>query len=159
MVGVAALQDLGQLERHGRRDDHFATRDAPNRIDDVVRIHVLQQVTASARPKSARHVVLGGAHREHGHGNVATFLSQALQQADAVHRRHLQVHDHEVGNLLLDDRDRLVGVARGTEYGDAGAQFEEFLEAATAQAMIVDEDYADPFIHGGTFLRARSRGS
>ena len=148
MPGCAGQQQVDQLDRHHRRDDHLAARGAADRVDDVVGVHVLQQVAAHARAERPAEVLLRIAHRQHDDRRVDALGADAREQPVAVDRHHAQVHDREVRALVAQQPHRLVGIAGGPDDLDARARLEQLRQAAAAQAVVVDQDDPDGFGHG-----------
>ncbi len=151
-LGPGALQDAGELHQHRRCDHHLSLGDAAYRVDDGLGIHVLQQIAAGAGAQRVRHVVLRIAHGQDRHRHLAAGLAQPPQERDAVHRRHAQVHHDQVGGERAGERERLVGVAGGGQHGDVALQLEKLLQAAAAQAVVVDEQDLDRFGHEASVL-------
>jgi hypothetical protein len=66
-----------------------------------------------------------------------------LGRADAVEHRHLDVHDDDVGSVLLDELDRLFPVARLPD--DVVARLGEHLgEVEPDQGFVLRDDDAQP---------------
>ena len=68
---------------------------------------------------------------------------EAADRLDAVHARHPQVHQHDVGGVLGGERERLLAVGRGADELDPVEQAEQRAEALAHDALVVGEQ--DPY--------------
>jgi hypothetical protein len=71
--------------------------------DEVLRRRGLDQESGRAGPQCAQHVLVGIEGGQHDHGRRIGQLADPLDSGEAVHARHAQVHEHDVG-AGADDR-------------------------------------------------------
>ena len=122
-----AFERLEQLLDHRRRDvgreERAAARSTADRVDDLVALGILEDV---ARGPGHQHLAHGALLLEPGQRHDLERGMLGLQPAcglDAVHLRHADVHQHDVGRQLVHEPDRL----------DAAGRFADDLEVLAAE--------------------------
>ena len=79
-------------------------------------------------------------HEDDGRHVVAV---EVLDDVEAVHARHLDVEEDEVGLLALDHLDGARAVGAGADDFDVGLLGEQGGDAVTRQLLVVDDEGAD----------------
>ena len=98
---------LHQAGQHGRGHHRLARCGTPHRVEETIGGHILEQVAHRAGPDHVSDVLVGVERRQRQHprrrrrGDPPGCL-------DAVHHRHAQVHEHDVGLQVLSGGDRLL---------------------------------------------------
>ena len=62
---------------------------------------------------------------------------------DAVHHRHADVHEHDVGRQFARERDRLGAVGGLAHDLEVGRRVDEHAEAAAHERLVVGDEHAD----------------
>ena len=57
----------------------------------------LQQVTRCTRTNGIEHMLVVVKHREHEDGNVFVTVANTRYGFDAIHSRHVDIHDQQIG--------------------------------------------------------------
>jgi len=107
-------------------------------IYDIVRLHVLEQITLRTRAHGAGEVVLVVADRQHQHRSAPALGAHLPQQRQAAMRRHVEVGND---NILLGGFHQLQGfVAIASNAGDmdGAALFQQFGQSLAEQRVIID---------------------
>ena len=120
----------------------------PDGRGDLVGVGVLEQVPGGAGLERGVHALLLGERGQRHHLDVVVAGADLAGRLDAVDRRHLEVHDDDVGSPALgvqpgEQVQRLrpaVGVADDLEVGLA---LEEGQQPAANDRVIVDDQDAD----------------
>src|SRR5271165_2216247 len=131
--GLRGVADGGRAaQRSANAGQQFATAE---RLGDVVIGSGIQRLDLAA---------LLAANREHDDRDLRNFAELAAQ-LDAVHVRHSEVGDHQVGDEVLHDFERgftVVGHANLIALGaEAGAQDPRNLR------LVVDNQYVQSSVH------------
>ncbi len=142
---VRAARSLADLLHQPARDRagerSLAVRDAAEEVDDALRRLVLQQVAGRAQPDRAQEVrvVLGCGQDDDR--RVGGGLADPRERREAVHPRHRQIEDDQVGAQRTRLLDRLGAVGRLPDDVEP-ARREEPRERFARERMVVgDEDW------------------
>ena len=141
---------------HFRGDDRFSADDGGQRVDELVGLHVLEEVAARARAQRRDEIALVAARGEHHHRAVEPERRQPLQHGQAVELRHAEIEEHHVGGELGGEPAPLLAVADRRAHLDAPA-FQELAQAAPEQRVIVDDQHAERFAVSGHESRPPTR--
>jgi hypothetical protein len=124
---------------HGRGEDRVAGGHGLHGGDEVGGAGVLEQEAARARAQRVDDEVVQAERRE----DQDAVARQAARRLDAVHARHADVHEHDVGVEALGERDRLVAVAGLGDHGDPARRLEHGLEARAHERLVVGDEDAE----------------
>ena len=105
---------------------------------------VLEHEATGAGLEGPVHVLVGveGGQDDDLEGPVGLF-EDGCGGCKAVHFRHADVHQHDVGSVLADGVDGLEAVARFGDDIDVGLVLEDHRKAATHEGLVVDDGDAD----------------
>ena len=117
---------------------------APERLEDVV---------DGAHVERTQSVMVVRGH-EHDRGDPVR--ADALEDAEAVEIRHLDVEEHEVGPELLDRDDGLATVAALPDDLDAGFVREEGAQALAGEGLVVDDEGPHDGAHHSVIRNGRA---
>ncbi len=137
---LGARTELGLAARE-RASGRFLEILAAEGLDQVLEGPVCQRVL---------HRLEGRVRRDHHDFDAGVGALDALQELDAVHLRHLDVHEHEVrvkGGQRL--QRRLAAVGRG----DVVARFQDHAQGLARSQLVVDDE------HAGAVGRAHARAA
>ena len=109
---------------------------------------VLQQEPARAGPERPQHVLVRVERRQHDHLGRVRPRADPGRRGDAVHARHPDVHQHDVGRVGVERRRHLVAVARLADDPQAVRAVEHHREAGPHQRVVVDDQDPDHAGHG-----------
>ena len=147
--GGAGLGTSGELldETAGdlRGDERVPVGHDPHGVEEVDRERVLQQEAAGPGAERLVDVLVeveGGEDHDACAGErlVAGDPPRGLE---AVHDRHADVHQHDVGALAGHERHRLGAVGGLTDDLDVGLTVEQHREAAAHERLVVGDDHPD----------------
>jgi hypothetical protein len=93
--------------RHPGTEDHFAGGDGRDGTDRVLGLGALEDVAMCARAHGREHRLVVVEHGEHQYGYVWCGPADVPRGVEAVHVRHLDVHDQYVGPQRHRGPDRL----------------------------------------------------
>jgi hypothetical protein len=127
-----------QLGSDGRRQERLAARGGCDSVDDLARGRTLQQVAAGAGEHRVGDVGRGRRHRQHDHARERGHRRDLARRLDSADARHVEVHDHHVRVLLLDQLQRELSVGRLADDVDPSL-FEQASQARAIDLVIVDE--------------------
>ena len=117
---------------------------------------LLEDVAARARLEPAleeRALAVGG---EDEHRRAGNALEEHLRRLEAVHVRHAEIHDHDVGPAPLGQRHRGRAVARLADHADARRARQRQAEPFAHDLVVVGDEHGDLVRHGA-ILRGASR--
>ena len=119
-----------------------------NSARHFIRIGVLDQVARRARFERRVHTVLVAEGRQRDDLDAVERCANPSRRRDPVERRHLEVHQNDVGQAAvggqpLQQRERLGSALRVTHDLDVRLRVQEGLQPAPDDGMIVDEDDAN----------------
>src|SRR5690606_3656326 len=140
-LGAAHLAHEPRLRP--RVEAHLAPRRRPHGLEELVRPRLLQHVAGRAGLDDVDdEAVLQHRRQRHdlGVGEAAPDLARGL---DAVHHRHQQVHDDDVGPQLLYQRQRLLAVPGLADDLEVGLEPEGEPQASPDHRVVVYEQDAD----------------
>jgi hypothetical protein len=100
------------LQRPRRIARVASLQDAAHAVAQLVGVVGLGQEAVGARVQAAHDVLQGGQARQqqHGHGGQLRIVLQGAAQRIAIHARHGDVADHQVGRQLVDHAQRVHAV-------------------------------------------------
>ena len=82
-------------------------------------------------------------------------LANAARRLDAVHARHLEIHEDDVRPCAFDRRQRLRAVPGGRYKLDARQAPDEAYETLADEPLVVDNNDSDGGAQSGTFIETR----
>jgi len=130
-------QDAGQRRGdHGPAGDHLVQG-----RDQLVGLHVLEQIAAGPALEGTNEVLLIRAGGEHGHVPGGIDPAQLPQDLDPPGPGHAQVEQHHIRCLDLGQAQPLRTVAHRVDHPDA-TPLQEFAQPGPEQSVIVDEQDA-----------------
>ena len=124
-------------------DDHLPGDDGVEGGEDVVLLGALEQVAAGAGAHRGEHGLVVLEHREHEDGDVRQQRRQPAGGLDAVHRRHLDVHDDDVRPRQLRLAQRLGAGRRLRHHLDAVERRQQRRHAAADDRVVVRDEHPD----------------
>ena len=112
-AGEDLLAVAAGRERRDQRgvDERLAGRDLLDRLEQRLVRRLLEDVAAGTRLEAALQESPLAVRGEDEHRASGTRATDLLRRLDAVHLRHPQVHDHDVGPAALGQRDGRLAVA------------------------------------------------
>ena len=157
--GEDVLPVLAGRERRDQRrvDERLAARDLLDRLEQRLVRRLLEHVAVRARLEPAleeRPLAVGG---EDEHPRVGDARDDLLGRLDAVHLRHAEVHDHDVGAAPLGERDRGLAVGRLADDADVRRAQQREAQAFAHDLVVVRDQNGDlgVFRHSARILRVR----
>ena len=137
----------------------MAAGDGAHRLDEVLGVGVLEQEAAGPGAETREDVVVlvEGGEDDDPRQVVRDDPAGCL---DAVHDRHLHVHEHDVGSQLAAQPDGLGPVVRLTDHLEVLLDGEDEREAGAHEPVVVDEEHAGGCGHdasSGSGIRTRTR--
>src|SRR5436190_8438908 len=118
-----------------------------DRRDDLVGRGMLQQVAVGAGGEGVHDPAAIAVGREHEHTGAGVVGGDAPGGLEAVHARHRQIHQHDVGLVLGYRRQRRLAVrSRGNDL-HAVSGGEQLLEARAHDDVVVDDEDPDHGCH------------
>ena len=134
---------IRQVERHFRRECLSACMYGPDRGEHLVDQRALQQVSARSGLDCAQHLHVPRVGCQHDDARVRELRTYRRHGLDAIHLRHLQVHERHVWPVPAKLVDRLTAVRRFCHQRHARLVGDLAGNALTYQLMIVDDKNAD----------------
>ena len=101
----------------------LAREDQLQRLDDRGARIRFGDDPGRAPVERAQHVPRPGRARDHHQGNLGTGLAHLADAVEAVHARHLEVEQDQVGAAVLAQQIQRPGQAAGGEHLDVGIDF------------------------------------
>ena len=126
--------------------------DAPQRRLEPLIAEGLQQVVERVGLEGLDRVLVVG-RDEHGHRHQ--FRLDLAQHAEAVQHRHLDVEEHQVRRLGVNQVEGLAAVAGDADHLDVGLPLQKLQQPAPGGAFVIDDERADD-IHDNLLLRLSS---
>ena len=144
-----ALERVGELVDHAgrdvRREHRAAARGAQDRGQDLVAVGILQHVARGAGDQHLADDVLVLVPRQGDHaGRGEPFLEHPCR-LDAVHLRHVDVHQDHVGPEVGDEIERLEPGLRLADHEQVGG-VEQGKERLSEAGVVIDDE--DPHTAG-----------
>ena len=136
--GQPAPDLVEQLARDGGGEHGVAGGDRAHGVDDLAGRRVLEQEAAGAGAQRLDDVLV----EAEGGEDEDALARQPPRRLDAVHARHADVHQHDVGRVGLGGRDRLLAGARLGHDLDRAGRLEHRLEAGAHHRLVVGDDDA-----------------
>ena len=140
MRGQAAPDLVEQLAGDRGGEHGVAGGDRAHRLDDLARRRVLEQEAAGAGAQRLDDVLV----EAEGGEDEDALTRQAAGRLDAVHARHPDVHQHDVGAVRLGRRDRLLAGGGLGHHLDRAGRLEHGLEAGAHHRLVVGDDDPQP---------------
>ena len=143
-IGLAALFRL-LLARRGaqcRADVHLALFDRAQCSLELGDCRRFGDITGRAEPQRAPDEFLLLIHGEDHHPRFRLFFENARHRLEAVHDRHGDVHQRDVGMFLLDDGDGLAPVPRLVNLSDHRQSGQQRTQTGSNQDVIVCKQYS-----------------
>jgi hypothetical protein len=84
--------------------------------------------------------LLGTVHGEHDHGRGGSERTDLACGIKAVHNRHLQIHQHDVGVEFLDSRNRYLAVFRLAANIPLRVLFQPRAQETANQIVVIDDE-------------------
>ena len=133
--GAQALKHLG---RDRRGDERFAGGCRADPGEQLVDRRVLQQVAAGAGEDRVHHVGVEIGDRQHDDARERREHRDLAGRLDAVHPRHVQIHQHDLGSEIPHLPQRLGAAVRLA--GDQHALLlEQAAQPRAKQVVVVDD--------------------
>jgi hypothetical protein len=129
--------------RDARRDVLPALVHGDDGLEQLVARHALEHVGGGAGRQGARDVDVALVHGEHHHAGFRELGADGADGLGALHHRHAQVHDREVGLCPPEGGNGLFTVARGGDHRKARMALEHGHQALAQDVVIVRHEQAD----------------
>ncbi len=142
-VGRAARRVGHQLAGHGGRQDGVAGRDPAYRGEDLGGRGVLEDEAGGARAQGPQYLVVGVEGGEDDDLRGVLAGPQPFGGGEAVHRRHPDVHEHDVRAGAADERLDLAAVGGLADDLDVVGAAHHEGQARPYQGVVVDEEQSD----------------
>jgi len=138
---------LNQLGGHLRRHHRIAFRRTTNGIEQRVHLDVLEQIAAGPGPQRLHQIlrVLGDCQHQHLH--PGHFLDDDLDRLESADPRHVQVEENQIRLQRARPLYAFQPVTRLVEHLEIVMAFEQRLDAAAKQGMVIDQQHTDFFSH------------
>src|SRR5213593_27011 len=120
----------------------FARVDPTDRLDQLLRLDVLQQIASGARPYGREHLLVVDEARQHDHLRRGAERADLADGLNAIEAWHYDVDEHDVWLQLthpLDSLDAIHGLADDV---DVRLGTEESLEPLPHDRMVVSDQHA-----------------
>jgi hypothetical protein len=140
---VRSRGEFGQSGRDVGRNEPLSGGRRADGGDELVDHRVLDQVRARPRAQRAMNVGVAVIGRESDHSGLGVDAADRADRRHAVDLRHLEVHEHDVGTLGLEERDRFRTVARQAHDIDVGLVGEHRRDAGANHRMVVGRENAN----------------
>jgi hypothetical protein len=124
-------------------DDGLAPVDHAHGLDEVVGGHVLEQEAGRTSPQRVDDVLVEVVRRQDQHAGRVAELVEPARRLDAVHARHPDVHEDDVGPQRPHLRQRDLAVGGLTDHLDVRLGLQDEAEAGAQQRLVVDQQDAD----------------
>ena len=134
---------LGEQPGDGGIEVDLAVVGGPDGGSDLFGLGILEDVARGAGLEGRGHLLLLD---ERGHGHDLGLGALGLDPADggdAIHVRHQEVHQDDVGLQPTGHRHALRAVGRLTDDLDVGQVVEEHAQAHPDDRVVVDDEHAD----------------
>ena len=148
--GGRAMQFLRQPRRDMRMERRLAPRRLAHRADQFVQPHALEQIRerASAYRRVDMLVLVIG--REHDHLRARTMLLDESRRRHAVHLRHHEVHQDDIGREVRREQRRLAARSRLADDLEAALGLEQRADALAHDGVVVHDHDRDRLRHAPT---------
>jgi len=155
----------GRGAHPGDQEQRHEKTNAANRLGKLVVVHRLLDVAAAAELVAALDFADIVRRGQHDHGNLAQvgIRLQAAQHFDAVHLRHLQIHEHD-GRLRIGPAgeraaakqiiERVGPVAQGHDFVGEVVFFQRVQRQFRVARTVVHQQNAINRAHGDAGLRS-----
>ena len=141
--------------RHPRRQHRLPGRRRQHRLDDPLRLGVLEQVAARAGVQRGLDLVGGVERGEHDDGGRVPARADRPGRRDAVGARHAQVHEHDVDRVRVEQRRApRTPSAHLRDDADPVRAVEQERQPGPHEGVVVDDDHPDA--HGSHGSHASS---
>jgi hypothetical protein len=143
--GHLTLHRFGQDDRQLGGDHGLTADDIVQRPDQVVRFHVLEQITSCPSLQRVDHVRLFTARGQHDYRHTDLAAPQLAQDLESIHARHAHVEQHDVRLFFLHPLDALLAIAERANHLYA-APLQQFAKSHSEQRMIIDHQHPHQMI-------------
>jgi hypothetical protein len=146
ILGVPAGQgrELSeQLAGHRRVDEGLAAVDGANRVGELVKRDVLEQVAARTGADRLEEILFLVADRQHHDLGGRGDLFHLAGGLDAGDLRHPDVHEHDVGGDLAGDLHGLRAVGGLADKLKAGFPLQDHLKSPAEKGMVIRDQHPD----------------
>ena len=148
-VGAAGLvEDLGDA----RRDVLPALVHGDDGLEQLIARHALEHVRGGAGRQRPCDVHVAFVHGEHHDARFGELGADGADGLGALHHRHPQVHDREVGLRAAERRDGFLAVARRRDDREPRVALEHRDEALSQDVVIIRHEEPD----WGTYFAGHS---
>src|SRR5262249_23301124 len=110
-------------------------------LEYLVAVHIFEQVAVSAGLQCAVDVFVTVIGRQHDNAIFGIFLANLGNGLDTTHSRHSQVHKGYVGPMLSKFLDRLLSIARLSNYLHTGFRGNNASKTLANYWVVVDDHY------------------
>ena len=121
----------------------FTAGNAPDRAQHFVATSVFEHVPFRARRETAVYVVIAVERREDQDSRARVAPDDRLRRVDAVHVRHVQIENRNVGPMSTEEVDSLVSIAALTDDPQVAFIGKNESEPFAHDRMVIDEDDTD----------------
>ena len=139
-------------------DQGVSLGDDPDRLDQPLRSDVLEEEPLTSGPQRLVDVLVEVERGEHEHRDGPVFCLCVGQHApgrlEAVHARHLDVHEHDVGARGGEPGRRRRGRRAPRPRPSAGLRLEDRPKARAHQCLVVGDENGDRLIRHGLTVEA-----
>jgi hypothetical protein len=132
-----------QAAGDARSHDGLAPMDHAHGLDEVVGGHVLEQEAGRTSPQRVDDVLVEVVRRQDQHAGRVAELVEPARRLDAVHARHPDVHEDDVGPQRPHLRQRDLAVGGLADHLDVRLGLQDEAEAGAQQRLVVDQQDAD----------------
>ena len=144
MLGAGRGGEVADYLARDRGVQHgLAPVHAADRVDQLAAADVLQHVAHRARFDQALHVLVVVVRGKREHGRAREVGGDPRGRLDAVHLRHLDVHQHDIGVGLLDLPKRLHTVRGDADDQEPVLELQELPGALPDQRVVIHDQDAD----------------
>jgi hypothetical protein len=133
---------LDHVRRHSRRQERPSLRGAADGGQDLVAVGVLQDVPGGAGDEHPADDLLVLVSRERDDAQVGEIRLQQPGRLDPIHRRHPDVHQHDIGREQANEAERLHARAGLTDHLEV-PRLEQRQERLTEAGVVVDDEHPD----------------
>ena len=145
-TSALAFESFGELldhvRRHSRRQERPSLGGAADGGQDLVAVGVLQDIARGAGDEHPADDLLVLVPRERDDPKIGEIRLQPPGRLDPVHRRHPDVHQHDVGCERANEAERLHARAGLTDHLEVPG-LEQRQERLTEAGVVVDDEHPD----------------
>src|SRR5262245_14771743 len=131
---------------HGRGEQRVTGRDDPDRLEQPLGGDVLEQESTGTRPQRLVDVLVEIECGEHQHARAGPGVGlggDPASRLDAIHGRHPDVHEDDIGMYLAAQANRF-GTVRGAAHDvDVGLSAQQRAESGADDLLVVGDEHLD----------------